>query len=249
MTELQIPYFDRSKVYNAEERFAKDPMQKLLALFLSSPENYAEVESIDLDSREEWFFYKFRNFADDYIHLTLEKNFDTVCYFRSLSVAKAGATNICGGGGRMSNSSKRYFKDRHMRGVEQTKQMTSYLADKYRITPNMRVFLGHREIWKSLSPEALALEGWEWINDRSYSDPTFQTPMPKQLDSDLVPLAIRCKAIQKWTKIRRDRVDAIAAIAWAKKQADEEEKPETVEPKPTLQMTPELQKLLEEEEW
>jgi hypothetical protein len=242
---LKVPYFDRRKSYNAEERFAKDPMQKLLALFLSQPENYSDLASVDPEDREDVFFYKFGKFADNYINLTLDKHFDTVCYFRSLSVDRPGAVNVCGGGGKLAGSSKKYFKDRYKRGQENTKIMSSYLADKYKVLPHTRTFLGHTEIWKNPGPHLLELEGWQWVKNQCYSEPDFKTPFPERLDSDLVPLEIRNKTIQKWKNARRSQVSTTEQEA-----DDEEEKaaPEVRAPTPpTIQITPEMQALMDED--
>ena len=241
---LKVPYFDRRKSYNAEERFGNDPMQKLLALFISCPENYAELASVDTGDKEDELFHLFGRFADKYIHLTLEKNFDTLCYFQSLSVDRPGACNVCGGGGKMTGSAKKYFKDRYKRGQENTKLRCTYLADKYKVLPHTRTFLGHTEIWKNPGPHLLDLEGWNWVQNQCYSDPAFQTPFPERLDSDLVPLEIRNKTIQKWKNARRSQVSTV-------EQEDDEEKEATPEVRaptpPTIQITPEMQALMDED--
>jgi len=220
--DLKIPYFDRKRTYYAVERFSKDPMQKLLALFLSCPENYSEMASLDPAEKEDGFFYLFGKFADNYINLTLDKHFDTMCYFRSLSLDRPGSVNVCGGGGKMTGSSKKYFKDRYKRGQDNTKLQSTYLADKYKVLPHTRTFLGHTEIWKNPGPHLLELEGWQWVKNQCYADPEFKTAFPEKLDSDLVPLEFRNKAIQKWKNARRSAV--VSAVV--SDEEEDEEKPE-----------------------
>lgn len=217
--DLKTPYFDRKRAYDVQERFAKDPMQKLLALFLSNPENYAEMASLDPADKEDEFFRLFGRFADKYIHLTLDKCFDTMCYFRSLSVDRPGSVNVCGGGGKMTGSSKKYFKDQYKRGQDNQKIMMAYLADKYKLLPHTRTFLGHTEIWKNPGPHLLDLEGWNWVQNQCYADPEFKTAFPERLDSDLVPLEFRNKAIQKWKNARRAK--AVVSVVSSDEEEDE----------------------------
>jgi hypothetical protein len=249
--DLKIPYFDRRKSYDVQERFAKDPMQKLLALFLSNPENYAELASIEPIDQENALFGLFLRFADDYLTLTLDKHFDTMCYFRSHSVDRPGAVNVCGGGGKLSGSSKKYFKDLYKRGVENSKIMNAYLTDKYKLLPNARTFLGHTEIWKNPGPHLLELEGWQWVADQTYHDPTFKTPFPEKLDSALIPLEIRNKTIQKWQTARREKIPVLSAQL---RREDEEEEEDllktpvqaTIQP-PAIIITAEMQALMDED--
>ena len=221
---LKAPFFDRKKNYDAIERFANDPMQKILALFISRPENYSDIASFGIEDKEDIFFTLFGGFSDKYINLTTDKNFDTICYFSSLSVDRPGAVNVCGGGGKMTGSAKKYFKDRYKRGQENTKIMSSYLADKYKVLPHTRTFLGHTEIWKNPGPHLLELQGWQWVQNQSYDDATFQQPFPEKLDSDLVPLDIRNKTIQKWKKWRNDKIPIVSKRS--EDEEDDEEIPE-----------------------
>jgi hypothetical protein len=84
--------------------------------------------------------------------------------------------------------------------------MMTYLADKYKVLPDARTFLGHTEIWKNPGPHLLDLEGWNWVQTQFYADAEFKTAFPERLDSDLVPLEFRNKAIQKWKNARRSAV-------------------------------------------
>lgn len=246
--DLKIPYFDHRKTYDANERFSRDPMQKLMALFLSRPENYSELGSIDPMDQEDAFFRLFLRFADDYITLTLEKHFDTICYFRSLAVDRPGAVNVCGGGGKLSGSTKKYFKDRHKRGVENTKNMNAYLADKYKVLSHTRTFLGHTEIWKNPDPHLLELEGWQWVADQTYNDPTFKTPFPEKLDSALVPLEIRNKTIQKWQNARREKTPVLSTQRPEEEDEDLLNTPvqALIQP-PAIIITPEMQAFMDED--
>ena len=242
---LKTPYFDRKKTYDATERFANDPMQKILALFISRPENYSDLASYGIEDKEDRFFTLFRGFSNNYIDLKLEKNFDTICYFRSLSVDRPGAANLCGGAGKMTGSAKKYFKDRCKRGQEDTKIMTTYLADKYKVLPHARTFLGHTEIWKNPGPHLLELQGWQWVQNQSYDDATFQQPFPEKLDSDLVPLDIRNKTVQKWKNARRAKVSTPSTVASS--DEDEESEKEQIIHIPKLIITPELEALFDQD--
>ena len=241
---LKAPYFDRKKNYDATERFANDPMQKILALFISRPENYSELASFRMEDKEDLFFTLFGRFFNGYIKLSIDKNFDTICYFNSLSVDRPGAVNVCGGAGKMTGSAKKYFKDRYKLGQENTKVMSTYLADKYKVLPHARTFLGHTEIWENPGPHLLELQGWQWVQNQSYDDATFQQSFPEKLDSDLIPLEIRNKTIQKWKNARSSRIYTPSTLA-----SDEDEESEKKQPihVPKLIITPELEALFDED--
>jgi hypothetical protein len=66
------------------------------------------------------------------------------------------------------------------------------------------------------------LEGWNWVQNQCYADPEFKTPFPEILDSDLVPLEFRNKAIQKWKNARRSAVVSVASSD----EEEDEAKPE-----------------------
>ena len=121
----------------------------------------------------------------------------------------AGEANICGGGGRMSGSASRYFKNRHHGFEEMREKQIGRFAKKYGIsfdpsTEDVRLFLGVNEIWNKLDQveDIIAASNWANVRNMSYNDESFATPFPKQLEKELVPLAIRNKTMQRFRDSR-----------------------------------------------
>ena len=246
MSSFKQPYFDRSIAYDANRRFSNDIMQKYMALFISKPELYPDICKLPEHHREDYFFSKFFWFTQKYVNMNIEKNYDSHCYFGSLYIGTAGSSNLSG-----NKDAAKQFKQ----GNDALKERIKYLSDKYRITPDMREFIGHTKIWMNPSPELLKLGGWEWVSAREYTDETFTAEMPEHLDSDLIPLAIRNKTLQKW-KTKKNRHAELKAISSnrASTQEEDEEVPKTVTPQGAnaafqVVITPEMQALIDAEEW
>lgn len=248
MSAFKQPYFDRSVKYDAEKRFSKHVMQKYIALFLSKPEWYHSIHALGECEREGYFFYQFLKFVNPYINLTLDKDYDTICYFGSLHIEKSGTTNVCGGGGPISHSARKQFMDRHRRSVDETRQRGAYLLEKYGLQSDARTFLGHTQIWKNPSPELLKLENWECVMHQAYSDETVE--LPDILDIDLVPLAIRNKTYQRWKNRNQRARSAMAVAAVAEEEEDTPptqptaEKPAGID-KSMVVITPEMEALMD----
>lgn len=210
MSSFKIPYYDKRKVYS-QEFYTKNKLQKYIALFLSNPLNYSDLTGFTKEYKEPIFMSKFIRFLENYVVIDYDKNFDTFIYFNSLNVDKKGSMNICGGGGKMSNSSKKQFKDEYLKGQEINEKIRKYLSDKYKFNFNElqdpRLFIGHREIWNNPSPELLILENWTWVLDKSYDDIELLKPLPEELDSDLIPLSIRNKVLQKFENEKRKKYE------------------------------------------
>jgi hypothetical protein len=251
MSAFKQPYFDRKQTYDAESRFSNHVMQKYMALFLSKPHLYHSIHELGEGDRQSYFFYTFLKFVQPYVNLTLEKDYDAICYFGSLHIEKSGATNVCGGGGQMTHSARKQFADRHRRSVDETKQRVAYMAEKYKLHSDERTFIGHKQIWKHPSPELLKLQGWEWVANQCYADDTFQCEMPEKMDIDLVPLAIRNKTYQRWKNRRNQRISMMASVNRKEEEEEEDIPPAPVlvenTPKMMVVITPEMEALMDED--
>jgi len=207
---MNPPKFDFRVTYDVS-RLHNHKLQKLFALFVSRPELYADMPSLSEGEKQDYMFYQFGRMLENekYYVWNYEKEYDELAYFGSLNIDRAGAVNVCGGGGGCSSSGRNQFIGKYKAGQEARKKSIEYLSKKYKLVfgsvdkTDPRLFLGHTEPWKNLSPALLEKEGWEWVKTRAYSDETFAAPFPSVLDSDLIPLPIRNKAVQKWRNSRR----------------------------------------------
>jgi len=199
-----VPKFDKNTVY--ESKFHVHRIQKYVALFISKPSLYADIATIDPAYRQKAFFKKFHLFIEKYYNLNVEKDYDGVVYFSNLQLDKLGSANITGGCGKLSNSARKQRLAEYHQSQEMIKQAMLYFSEKYNMqfdqSNDPRMFIGHKEIWKSPSIALLEKENWGWVSSSEYSDATFTQPIPIMLDIDLVPLKIRNKVYQLWQKQR-----------------------------------------------
>jgi len=253
---MNPPYFDHRKTYDVAF-LARHELQKLFALFVSKPELYKDIEDLAESDKQDYMFHNFHMFIRYYYNLNLEKQYDESVYFASLFMDKAGSVNVCGGGGSISNSGRRQFIGGYKAGQAARKANIEYLTKKYGLvfkTVDPRTFIGHQEPWKNLSPALLEKEGWGWVAQQGYTDETFAAPFPEKMDGDLVPLAIRNKALQKWKAHRKAESDkAIAALKPASSEEDEEDAvvPQTPTPEniKKIVLSEEDLKLIMDEDW
>lgn len=237
MNTLKVPYYDKRQRYSIDI-FQNSKFQKLFALFVSKPELYQDIHIMDNTDKQDYMFYRFSKFYDKYIDLNITKipDFDLFAYFTSLHVDKAGAVNICGGGDKLTNTraGRKEKLDNYKESINEKKQKIKYLSEKYRLVFNNlssdpRLFIGHQEPWLNLGVHLLEKEGFQWIIERSYTDETFELPIPENLDKDLVPLSIRNKVLQKLKKIQSDRIQFLNIKS--KKSIDEDNEEEEKEDK------------------
>jgi len=204
--------------------FFDSPIQDILALFLTKPNLYKDY-SIERD-RQGYFFAEFRKFAANYYHFTSDEN----VYFMSTRKELAGEANICGGAGKMSGASSRYFKGRYKSVEDSREKQIDDFAKKYgvRFEPgnDPRLFLGTTEIWNKLdrAMEIVASSKWADICSQSYEDESFKATIPTKLEKHLVPFAIRNRAVQKHRNVSR------SSYVVKKVPVQEEEEEETTRP-------------------
>lgn len=241
-SNIKIPFVDSNKKYNVENMYSH-AYQKYVALFLSRPELYKSVLTARATEKQDEFFRAFGRFVSKYVNINSEKDFDGMVYFRSLNIDKAGAANVCGGGGRMSNTSRKQFLDDYRSNQEARVKYAAYLTAKYKITVtnerDERVFIGHKEPWKNPSPELLKKEGWDTRVCDCYEDEKMLAPFPESLEIAFIPLSIRNKAYHKWIALHKkeEPVKVVAKVA------------EIVAPKidiPVLVVDNELQNMMDE---
>lgn len=225
--------------------FYNHDVQSIMALFLTKPALYKDY--INVRDRQGYFFDRFRRFASDYYHFSGD---DSV-YFASTRKEAAGEANICGGAGKMSGASSRYFKNKYHQIEESRNAQIDQFAKKYGITfgngTDSRLFVGVSEIWNKLDKAATIVAESKWANvvECSYDDATFETAIPLTLDKTLVPFAIRNRAIQK----RRNMKSRLSPILVHSNQDDEDEeiveKKETEYVHKTILVIPEI----DDDEW
>jgi len=202
--------------------FHTHELQWLVALFCTKPELYKDHQQYKF--KQDYFFERFRRFAVDYYNFSG----DECIYFGTVRKATAGETSICGGGGRMSGSSSRYFKGRYHAIEEAREKRIDEFAKKYGVCfavgTDPRLFLGVTEIWNKLDQieEILAASKWADVKERAYEDESFATPFPTKLEKDLVPLEIRNKTMQKYRASRSSSIVAKKTV-----EEEEEESPST----------------------
>jgi len=200
-------------------KFNTHTLQKLMALFISDPINYQDTYDDNPDIQHLFFMRTFLTFAEKYYHMdpfTMD-GLESIIFFGPLNRNKISTMNICGGGGKRSNSGKNEFKGFYNETIEMVEKHIKYLSTKYGFDfnpskPDPRIFIGHQEIWKNPSPELLKKEGWEWIINKSYDDDTFQKPFPEELDKDLIPLTIRNKTLQMFRNRNRSKCNLFSRI-------------------------------------
>ena len=95
--------------------FHNHDLQSILALFLTNPEQYKD--HFKYKHKQDYFFEAFLKFAAKYYHMSG----DETVYFGSVRKQAAGEANICGGSGKQSGSSSRYFKNRY-RAIEESRE-------------------------------------------------------------------------------------------------------------------------------
>jgi len=177
--------------------FYNHEVQSILALFLTKPALYKDYNTVR--DRQGYFFDRFRRFAADYYHFSGDEN----VYFMSTRKEAAGEANICGGSGKMSGSSSRYFKNKYHQIEDLRNTQIDQFARKYGLTftagKDMRLFVGVTEIWNKLdnASNIVAASQWADVVEKSYDDVTFVTPIPLNLEKNLVPFPIRNRAMQK----------------------------------------------------
>lgn len=185
--------------------FYEHEIQSVLALFLTKPKLFKDYNS--MKDKQGYFFEKFRNFANDYYHFSVDEN----VYFMSTRKEAAGEANICGGGGgKRSGTSSRYFKSRYHQFEELRHKQIEQFAKKYRVSfecgNDPRMFLGVTEIWNKLdrANEIVAESKWANVAEIAYEDASFETPIPMNLDKNLIPFSIRNRTMQKLHNMKKN---------------------------------------------
>jgi mRNA deadenylase 3'-5' endonuclease subunit Ccr4 len=202
--------------------FYDNDVQSILALFLTKPALYKDYTNVR--DRQGYFFDRFRRFAGDYYHFSGDES----VYFASTRKEVAGEANICGGAGKMSGASSRYFKNKYHQIEESRNAQIDQFSKKYGVTfgngTDSRLFVGVSEIWNKLDNASTIVAESKWANvvANSYDDETFTKPIPLTLEKTLVPFAIRNRAIQK----RRNMKSSSSIIRAHPNQEDEEEQDE-----------------------
>jgi len=186
---------------NPVAAFYNNDVQWILALFITKPDLYKDHHTVR--DRQGYFFDQFRKFAADYHHFTEDEG----VYFGSTRKEAAGEANICGGVGKSTAASSRYFKSRYRAVEESREHRIDLFAKKYGVSfepgEDSRLFIGVTEIWNKLEHgvDILAASKWSDVAERSYDDATFEVPIPAKLERTLVPFAIRNRALQKHRNI------------------------------------------------
>lgn len=250
-SNIKIPFVDCNKKYNVENMHSH-AYQKYIALFLSRPELYKSVLNARPTEKQDEFFRTFSRFVTNYVNINSEKDFDGMVYFRSLNIDKAGAANVCGGGGRMSNTARKQFLDDYRSNQEARAKYATYLTTKYKIVVSNdrdeRVFIGHKEPWKNPSPELLKKEGWDKIVYDCYEDEKMLAPFPESLEIAFIPLSIRNKAYHKWVNQKKAETPKVEAKVGGNGDVVVVPKVEVqiVPEKPTVIVDNELQNMMDE---
>lgn len=220
--QVQIPYIDMSVKHDIS-KFYDHELQKYMALFISKSELYIDVLKLQPNAKQDYFFQKFRTFLMKY-YVIRESEFDLSNYFNSQHISSAGAVNIAGGGGSRSNSGRKALLDRYHNAQKYTKDVIDYFRRKYCVDisgeNDKRLFIGHKMPWINPSPDLLEKEDWKWVVECSYCDDTFVTPIPDNIDLQLVPLKIRNKVSQ----LHKKKTQKNNTIISKPEDEDEEEK-------------------------
>jgi hypothetical protein len=195
--EFNAPYYDRSLTYSIAA-FYDHSLQSIMAVFIAkTPQLGTELTSKSLSDRQDYFFYRFHQFADNYVNMSL----DDGIYFSSTAKEKAGTQ---GGGVR----SGKFFIDRQK--TEKTIHVgkIKYFEQKFKSCisgdRDERLFLGVNQIWNRIAIErGELLAPYMDAIASAYDDDSFSTPIPDRLNRYLVPLKLRNKTVQKWSNRRR----------------------------------------------
>lgn len=177
--------------------FYEHELQWIMALFLTNPQLYCEYTKHRY--LQDYFFEQFHKFAADYHRFSG----DECVYFGSTRKEVAGEANICGGIGKVSASTTRYFKNKYRRIEESHEKLIDKFAKKYSVSfepgSDTRLFLGVTEIWNRLdtASEIVAMSKYADVRERSYDDASLETAFPPKLEKTLVPLEIRNRVMQK----------------------------------------------------
>ena len=120
--------------------FQHHDMQVILALFLTKPELYADYKKES--NLQDYFFRKFHQFSQKYYNASDQ---DVYVYFGSISVSAAGSVSACAGMGKISGSSKSYFKKRIETANNDWQKRVNDFERKYKVNlskSDPRTFLG-----------------------------------------------------------------------------------------------------------
>ena len=208
--EFKAPYYDRSITYSISA-FYDHSLQSIMAVFIAKTPNLAtELMSKPPSDRQDFFFYRFRKFAEAYVNLPLDDDI----YFCSTSKEKAGTQ---GGGVRIG----KFFTDRDKLQQSNHTKKIHYFEQKFKCCisgdRDQRLFLGVRQIWTRIAIERdELLAPYATAISTSYDDTSLSTPIPEKLNKYFVPFTIRNKVYQKWSS--RNRVSPIDS-----REYDEEE--------------------------
>lgn len=198
-------------------------LQSILALFLTNAELYKDHHKYK--HKQDYFFGEFGEFAAKYYHFSGDES----VYFGSVRKQAAGEANICGGAGKQSGASSRYFKNRYHDIEESREKRIDDFAQRYYGAPfdpshtDPRLFLGVTEIWNKLDRalEVLAASKWSDVRERSYDDVSGTMPLPKKLDKMLVPIDMRNIVMQQW---RNAQSKSVTKLPSQYTDVDEEER-------------------------
>jgi hypothetical protein len=187
-------------------RFHDHDLQKVMALFLLTPDLYSDHRMQKY--KQTYFFNRFYQFAKNYNTFS---DGELCVYFGSVRKESAGEANVCGGAGKMSHASKKYFKDRYASIESNRNTSIDNFAKKYKINlaagTDERLFLGVREIWNHLDRAAEIVQNSQFpdVLARAYSDATLTAKIPPNIveDKTLVPLDIRARVLQKHQNSKR----------------------------------------------
>lgn len=204
--EMSNLRYNKQMTYSVEQ-FSNHVLQDIMALFLCNPDLYSEYK-LQKD-RQGYFFNRFRRFADEYYTFNVEREIDTCIYFASAQKERCGETNVCGGLGKVSNSTIKEFKSRHKEIESKREEQIDYFRMKYRVRlepgNDERLFLGVHEIWNKLenAMEIVAASPWANIVTKSYKDDTGTLPIPSGLEKHLIPISMRNRIWQKYLNSKR----------------------------------------------
>ena len=223
--EFRPPSYNRSATYSIAA-FYDHSLQSLMAVFIAkTPSLATDLSSVAPADRQNYFFYRFRKFADAYVNMALDDDI----YFGSTSKEKAGTQ---GGGGK-------FFAERDKRQQSFHAEKIKYFEQKFKSSisgeRDQRLFLGYNQIWNRIITEReTILAPYAGSIASAYDDESFTTPFPDKLDKYLVPFTIRNKVVQKWTNARHRVVP--------REEPKEEEDP----PKSVFKVTPVI---VDDEDW
>lgn len=257
---FQAPYYNRSIRYDIRS-FKDHALQNLMALFVSKkqPELVRQMKSMARFYREDLFFNEFTRFVTKYINFeTLPV--DVTIYFRSSAEQKAGTQLGCGGTGDKSRSYAKSFRDANAQSVKSHIAMTEYFEEKYdaviRGTKDERLFLDESGLWDKIADEKYVMPTkWLSVVETAYEDATLASPIPANVDKQLVPLAIRNRVVQKHNNATRRCCSS--SVRRPNRNDDEEEEEDCTKRAVSavpghfikIELDEETRRILEEEDW